>query len=393
MKVPLNIIVLFILTGSVSSCKNDIKKNEKPATQSKPVKESDLNTITLTPKAVERLGIKTFTVADQYVGNSRIFSGEIIAVPGKIATITTPVAGTLITSIPLRAGEKIFKGQQLFKILILPSEKDLISVQADIEQKETQSRVARQKLERTSRLYEEKAGSLKAKQEAESELAAVEAQLKVARNRRDLLKGNSASRLTSRMSTLNVQSPFSGVISKVYSSSSQVLAQAASVIDIVSLDKLWVRVPIYAGDETSIDVSSPAIIRGLSEFGASGAPSFKAQPVTGPPTSDPIASSVDFYYEFDNAGTFRPGQKISVTIPYKGKTSGLAIPLASVLYDIYGNTWVYEAVDSVTFIRRRVELKSVREKIAVLNQGLASGTKVVTDGAAELFGTEFGGGK
>lgn len=45
------------------------------------------------------------------------------------------------------------------------------------------------------------------------------------------------------------------------------------------------------------------------------------------------------------------------------------------------------------FVRRRVELQGVNNNMAILSRGPSAGTKVVIAGAAELFGTEFGGGK
>ena len=69
------------------------------------------------------------------------------------------------------------------------------------------------------------------------------------------------------------------------------------------------------------------------------------------------------------------------------------IPFSAILYDIHGGTWVYENPSPNTFIRKRVELKTVTDGKAILVRGPAPGTKIVTVGAAELFGTEFGGGK
>jgi hypothetical protein len=107
-----------------------------------------------------------------------------------------------------------------------------------------------------------------------------------------------------------------------------------------------------------------------------------------------LSTSIDLYYEVDNSkGNFRPGQRISVTLPYKGTQSALVVPYSAILYDISGGTWVYENTAPRTFIRRRVNVSRVANGMAILQQGLAIGTKVVTDGAAELFGTEFGGGK
>ena len=69
------------------------------------------------------------------------------------------------------------------------------------------------------------------------------------------------------------------------------------------------------------------------------------------------------------------------------------MPYSSILYDMYGSTWVYQNTEPQVFVRRRVELRYVLDENAILSRGPAAGTKIVGAGAAELFGTEFGVGK
>ena len=66
------------------------------------------------------------------------------------------------------------------------------------------------------------------------------------------------------------------------------------------------------------------------------------------------------------------------------------MPSAALLRDIYGGEWVYQKTAANTFVRQRVEVASESDGRALLARGLVSGAEVVTDGAAELFGTEFG---
>ena len=63
------------------------------------------------------------------------------------------------------------------------------------------------------------------------------------------------------------------------------------------------------------------------------------------------------------------------------------------MYDIDGGTWVYVQKAPYTYVRQRVEVRYVENGRAILRRGPAPGTKVVTDGAEEVFGTEFGYGK
>lgn len=386
MKQPIYLFAFLLFVGCNAKTET---KAVAPARQSNPLKETELNTITLTEKAVQRLGIQTTEVVETSVSNSRLFSGEIVPVPGKMITLTAPVAGTLMASgSNITAGSKVVKGQQLFRLLIMPSE-NLISAQEELVQREVQYSTASEKVKRTTRMYEEKSGSLRAKQEAEAELAAINAQLRVARGRVELLRGNPSS-ATSRLSTMSMESPISGTVLKLYSSPSQVLSPSAPIVDIVQLNPLWVRVPLYAGDENRIEKGGFAIIQSIGGSGAT----MRAKAVTGPQTSDPLATSIDLFYEIDNSkGDLRPGQKVSVTLPFSGSASGIIIPFSAIVYDIEGGTWVYTNPSPNTYVRQRVELQTVIDNKAVMTRGPNAGTKIVTVGAAELFGTEFGGGK
>jgi len=137
---------------------------------------------------------------------------------------------------------------------------------------------------------------------------------------------------------------------------------------------------------------------GISQTLASSTANAIAKPITAPPTADAASSSADLYYEVDNrALKLRPGQRVGVDVPMISVTEALVVPTASILYDIYGGTWVYvqhaQSTDNSKFVRERVLLEWVEGDTAVISQGPVAGSNVVTDGAAELFGTEFGAGK
>ena len=80
-------------------------------------------------------------------------------------------------------------------------------------------------------------------------------------------------------------------------------------------------------------------------------------------------------------------------MPLQGEDESLVAPAAAILYDIHGGTWVYESTAPHTFTRRRVSVRWVSDGTAVLQRGPQAGAKVVTAGAAELLGAEFGVGK
>jgi len=69
--------------------------------------------------------------------------------------------------------------------------------------------------------------------------------------------------------------------------------------------------------------------------------------------------------------------------PYK------VIPYSAVIYDSDGSTWTYVKTAVQTFMRVRVTVGVIQGPAAVLTQGPAAGTLVVTVGAPELLGTEY----
>ena len=75
------------------------------------------------------------------------------------------------------------------------------------------------------------------------------------------------------------------------------------------------------------------------------------------------------------------------------KAAALVVPKAALLHDAYGGTWVYVARDPQVYARVRVVVADIIGNLAVLTIGPPVNARVVTDGAAELFGVEFGVGK
>jgi hypothetical protein len=68
------------------------------------------------------------------------------------------------------------------------------------------------------------------------------------------------------------------------------------------------------------------------------------------------------------------------------------VPDSAVMYVASGETYVYTSPNPRTFVRQPVDIDYIQGGLAVLKKGPPTGTQVVTVGAAELFGTEFGVG-
>jgi len=64
------------------------------------------------------------------------------------------------------------------------------------------------------------------------------------------------------------------------------------------------------------------------------------------------------------------------------------MPYAALLYDTEGETWAYTNPEAEVYIREKLKVDRIDGDKVVLAEGPKAGTKVVTTGAAELYGSE-----
>lgn len=83
-------------------------------------------------------------------------------------------------------------------------------------------------------------------------------------------------------------------------------------------------------------------------------------------------------------------ERLGLTTAKVTKGSALEIPYGALIYDGSGKTWVYTSPEPRTYIRAAVTVDKITGNKVQLRSGPPAGTDVVTIGAAELFGTEFG---
>ena len=86
-------------------------------------------------------------------------------------------------------------------------------------------------------------------------------------------------------------------------------------------------------------------------------------------------------------------EKVGELSRFGGETARTTVPYGAVIYDAKGATWVYTNPKPLVFFRQSIVIDYVEGDVAVLRDGPPAGTLVVTDGAAQLTGIEFGVGK
>ncbi|MCJ8164369.1 efflux RND transporter periplasmic adaptor subunit [Pontibacter sp. E15-1] len=388
-----NVFLFLALALLTAACKDQPEAEKTaPAEVTSPVKEAALTSVTLTPEAVRNLGIKTVTVGSEAVSGMLEVGGSVQAEPGQAATISAPMKGTLAlqkgAAIP-QTGKAVKQGQVLYRLTILPAEGDLANNTQELEMRRVQLETAQAKAARMAQLLKDGAVSERSKQEADAELAVARKAYQDASGKRELLQGGTGPSVN--QSVFIIKAPISGVIQQVYASATQTVAAGTPLLDIAGLSPVWVRVPVYMGDLEKVDQRQPAQVRSLA--GADKAVR-EAIPVSTPVASGGAAALTDLFYTFPNTDkAFYPGEKVMVALPTTESAEGLVVPYAALVYDINGGEWVYVQTAPQVYQRQRVEVSAIRGQQAVLSKGVEAGMNVVTDGAAELFGTEFGGGK
>ena len=175
-----------------------------------------------------------------------------------------------------------------------------------------------------------------------------------------------------KLAPLPLRAPADGVLINVAVQVGQQVPAGSVLFEVANLDPVYVKVPVFVGEEESIAADKDAAVGGLAD--APGKPTRPAKPVRTTPSANALATTVDLYYEVENHdGKLRPGQRVGVTLPLKGEAESLVVPYASILYDHNGGAWVYESLGKHVFARRRVVVDHVVGPEAVLALGPKAG--------------------
>jgi RND family efflux transporter MFP subunit len=360
---------------------------EAPAKVTGAVPEGELNHVQLSDSALIRLGIETAVVDTASLVATVPATGEVIVPPGRLAVLTAPVAGTVLppaSGSVAAVGSRVMAGQELFRLAALPSQGEMVHSTEAVAVAEARWRTAQAEADRVERLWADRLVAARERERVQGELSAARAARDAARSQQALLRGAPDS--GSAGAALRVVAPESGVLQQLHVAPGQAVSAGTPIAEVARLDLLWVRVPLFGGDAAVVDRQRSATV--LTAAGRA----LPAPPVVGPRAADPATGAVELHYAV--RGELRPGERVRIAVPREGSlVRELVVPHAAILYDIHGNAWVYEQLDAHSFARRRVEIDRVADGRAVLRRGPPVGTRIVVAGAAEVFGTEFGGGK
>ena len=89
---------------------------------------------------------------------------------------------------------------------------------------------------------------------------------------------------------------------------------------------------------------------------------------------------------FTKEGARRTGLR-TARVEQRGGTR--SVPYAALIYDGQGNSLVYTSPEPLTYLRAEIRVRRVVGDRVLLTDGPPAGTRVVTVGASEVYGTEL----
>ena len=320
------------------------------ATVAKVVKEDELNTVTLTAEAETRLGLTVGAVTKKGVGRVRLYGGEVTIPVGRTILVAAPLTGTLRAppgGVP-KAGKAVAARDAVFQLLPLLTPDGKANLSASlaeasglVDTARAQVDLARIALDRAKRVMKEGAGSQRQVDEAVGASDVAAKGLAAATARKNILQQVVGDAAAGTAAPIPIDSPEDGILRVVSAMPGQTVPAGAALFEVVDLSVVWVRVPLPVGDLDDVDRTKPAAVGSLSA--APGAKLTTAPPAPAPPSANPLAGTVDVFYELPNAaGTYIPGQRLGVTVPQTDARESLTVPWSAVVFDVNGGTWVYE---------------------------------------------------
>jgi RND family efflux transporter MFP subunit len=327
-------------------------------------------------------------------------TGRVVPVPSKRAVVSPPVGGIIqFGTIPV-VGQRVSRGQLLATILQTPTAAEAAQIQAAMTQVHIENsridaerrRLAQLEVEaqarfeeathdfgRSQRLYEKKAYSAKALDADELAQKAAAAQLAAIREQLRALQGATPP-VSPPSSSYSVESPIGGTVVSVGKANGEQVIPGESIIEIVSLDTVWVEAPVFEHDLGRLTTDINAVFT----TAAFPAEEFRGRLIDIGKVVDEQSRTAKVIFEIANtSGQLRIGMQANLRLDAGTPAPVLLIPREAILEN-EGKKIVYVLISGEEFERRDVVLgDEYGGKVAIVS-GIRAGERVVTQGAYQL---------
>ena len=175
-----------------------------------------------------------------------------------------------------------------------------------------------------------------------------------------------------------IRAPVSGTVAEKLITPGQLLqAGATPCFTVADLSHLWVMAQVSDSELSAVAVGDPADVQAGDD----------AKPLHGTVTNvsplvDPDTRATTARVLVDNrAGALKKAMYVHVSIRSRNERNGLLVPVSAVLRDDENLPFVYAVQPDGSYARRRVTLGERVAEGYVVQDGVASGDRIVADGA------------
>ena len=277
-------------------------------------------------------------------------------------TLIFPETGGVITSIYVRTGQKVVRGQPLAQL-------DASLLLSSINEVKTQLELASSVYEKQKRLWEQKVGS--------------ELQYLQAKNNKESLE--------SRLKTLQVQynqtvikAPFDGVVDEIFPKVGQLVGLQSQIIRLINLDEIYIEGEISENYSSTIKPGYIARIR-IPNTDVT----YDAQVVAISRYINPANRTFKVRLELvDKSIRLLPNSLVSIMIRDYENPNALVIPVRLVQQDPFGNDYVLtlEKIGNTLGIARKVFIKSGKafKNFTEVFEGIEPNTILIDKGSRNV---------
>lgn len=382
-----------------------------PAVKVTPGGASSAATLELSEQAVTRLGLRVEPVEELEVASHARISGEVVLPPEERLELRAPFAALVHIDPALpRPGGTVESGQILVRLeprlapeagraLVfqdlqaeaLARELVLLRTRSagELELAEARLVATRQTYERARAMAEAQAGSARTRDEAEAGLHESEAALASARGVAAALEHARVDGVLPAPQALVLVAPRRARLAALEVVDGQLVVAGTACLRLDGIERLLLRVPVPSSRSATLATAATARLAA-----ADGSTLATALALVAPPSADFARDTVDLWFEFaPPLPSLAPGQRVTVELETRQRALRRSVPFPALLFDVQERAWVYVSAGGTSYRRQPVEYERVEDGRAYFTRGPEVGANVVTVGAAELYGIEFGAGK
>lgn len=232
------VVFAFVLLQSCGSKNSGEIKEEKQTEEAQDEEHGDENTATLTAEQMKTIEIVLGSIEQKELTNS-VKANGVLMVPNQNKAFVTPLYSGVVKSLNVQPGSFVKQGQAIATIV----NPELIQMQQQLQQVNTQIKLAEIEVKRQKELVEGNAAPLKRLQQVETELATLRSQ------RSGLQKQLGAIGASQSFSSaIVVRAPISGTVSKVTAQLGSNVDVNSPIAEIVNNSQLHLDLYVYEKD-------------------------------------------------------------------------------------------------------------------------------------------------